>query len=573
MDESIGPAPQQSGRALARTIFIVVAVACATLANGIDLALPWHPFSTLGYSANNYGVITAVDRTAARAGLRVGDRIDVSRLRPVQRLKFVSYITAAPEGTLLALPVVSRAGDRIVHLTSHLRLRSGPDNVSDVVSVLMLALYALIAGALVLLRPLPATWAFFWFSYSFFTGPTIFTQYADGAVFTVKSAIAAVIGAMSSVFFVWFALRFPNARLSGPVKNFERALLFGIAPFMAAVGLAGVILALAGRGNGVTALTQSLIGVPLFFAGIAILVARYIRADTQNRNRLRWIVVSFAVAFLPTLVVSNIERSPLIGLLPPVWFINVAASWTVLAPIALTYTILKHRLFDTRFVLSRALIYGVTTALFVGIIALVDWAAGRWLAESKFAVLTELALALAVGVSLNAVHRRIETFLNGVIFRAQAKMLEAIRKFAHEVDLIHDPQRLLLQTFEALRTRLESDYVCIYAIDGGSYGLVKASGFLPSLLAADDFAVLHLRRWHEPFVCEEKDHPLHGALLLPMAVRNDLIGFIACGPKMDRTHYLPEEVQTLSDLTHRVGTAYGWLTVRPSALQVAPTWS
>ena len=54
-----------------------------------------------------------------------------------------------------------------------------------------------------------------------------------------------------------------------------------------------------------------------------------------------------------------------------------------------------------------------------------------------------------------------------------------------------------------------------------------------------------------------------------MIVRGALVGFLVCGPKNDGTHYLPEEIDTLSTLAHRAGTAYAWLTLRPGAEPVS----
>jgi len=239
----------------------------------------------------------------------------------------------------------------------------------------------------------------------------------------------------------------------------------------------------------------------------------------------------------------------------------------LLAPIAVAYTVLKHRLFDIRLVFSRAILYGVITSITIGLLALVDWGFGRWLAQSRFALVLELALAVLLGVMLTSVHSRLERFLNSVIFRAQTLALQALHRFALESDLIPDAHHLLQQTYEALRSRLESEYAAIYTLDGSSYTLVTPTQAAPGILASHDFAVLRLRRWHEPFECDEPGHPLRGALLLPMSARGELVGFIACGPKRDRTHYLPEEVQTLSVLAHRVGSAFALLTL---ARTIAP---
>ncbi len=204
------------------------------------------------------------------------------------------------------------------------------------------------------------------------------------------------------------------------------------------------------------------------------------------------------------------------------------------------------------------------TSLAVGVLALVDWGFGKWLAESRFALVAELALALLLGILMTTLHRRIEYVLNSVIFRAQMLGMAALRRFAQETDLIADPQRLLLQTHEALRSRLECDYVAIYTADGSSFALAAPHATeTPALLPGDDLAVLRLRRWNEPFECDEPAHPLRNALVVPMVARAPLVGFIVCGPKRDRTHYLPDEIETLMTLAHRAGSAYGWLTLRP----------
>lgn len=179
-------------------------------------------------------------------------------------------------------------------------------------------------------------------------------------------------------------------------------------------------------------------------------------------------------------------------------------------------------------------------------------------------------MAVLIGVLLTTVHRRIESLLNSVIFRAQTLALQALRRFALETDLISDPRHLLLQTYEALHSRLESEYAAVYTTDGSAYALATpGSDAIPAILSAHDFAVLRLRRWQEPFECDEPGHPLRGSLLLPMTARAQLVGFIACGPKIDHTHYLPEEVETLASLAHRAGSAYALLTLRPASEEPA----
>lgn len=40
-----------------------------------------------------------------------------------------------------------------------------------------------------------------------------------------------------------------------------------------------------------------------------------------------------------------------------------------------------------------------------------------------------------------------------------------------------------------------------------------------------------------------------------MAVRGDLLGFLCCGPKPDRTPYLDDELRAIEQLAHHAGLA------------------
>ncbi len=555
--------PRMHSRAVVRVVFILLTASIVVVTVLSDLFIPWHPYAAFDFSANRSGEVTWAGVNAQHAGLRAGDRIDVAGLPPAQRVKFFaapSYILA-DAGQTMRLPLES---GRAVTVTAQTRARTLGDNVTDVVECLALLLYIVIAAALVLLRPSPVTWAFYGFSYSFCNdGVTLYQHLPFAAVFALV-LYGNLALAISPSAFVSFAMRFPDIPLRRTALIAERALLFGVAPILAAsyfIASSAFVFAAALLPGWLSAIVQST-AYAVFAAGIVVLVARYVTADREIRSRLQWIVAAFSIAYVPNLVVGGTEFN--LGVALPVVFANLTIAWTVIAPIALAYTVLRHRLFDIRFVFSRALVYAVVTSIVVAALALVDWIFARWLAESRFALMAELALALLMGFALTTLHRRTEHAVNAVVFRAQAVALAALRRFAREVDLIADPNRLISDTFDVLRARLETEYAAVYTLDGSAFVLATPteSYDLPLLLSGDDLAVLRLRRWSEPFECDEPRHPLRGALLLPMTVRGQLVGFVACGPKRDRTHYLPDEVDALSTLAHRTGSAHAWLTLR-----------
>lgn len=551
-------------RATVRTICVVALTLVALVIEGSDLMLPWHPYASFGFLMTPQSKIVAVFPGTSPA-LHAGDTIDLSRMTPADRFIFngASVGRAVEPGRVLQLPLTS---GRTVTLTAQTSHRTTVDNVSDVIEVLAMLSYLILAAALVLLRPTPATWAFYVFSYTFCTFAATPNMWPF-AVAIPGFALFTTAAALSPGAFVSFALRFPDTSPYGVGRFLERTALFIVTPLLVAFGLFsafGYIFAGLATPHWLNS-DSDILRVSVYAAGVVALIVRYVFAPDDERNRLRWVVCAFTVAFFPFLSLTFAWRQGVFTNASPT-IVNLCQACAVFAPIALAYTVLKHRLFDIRLVVSRALMYAAMTSFVVGVLALVDWGFSKWLEQSRFATIVELGLTLFLGAMLTTLHRRIEHFLNRIIFRSQMAALAGLRRFAQETDLIADPQRLLSQTQDALRSRLEADYVALYTADGASYALsTPRESALPTILPADDFAVLRVRRWSEPFECDEPAHPLRGALFVPMIARMRLVGFIVCGPKRDRTHYLPEETDTLAMLSHRVASSYLWLTMVSSA--------
>lgn len=235
-----------------------------------------------------------------------------------------------------------------------------------------------------------------------------------------------------------------------------------------------------------------------------------------------------------------------------------------------SYAVLRHRLVDLNLVISRAAIFSAVSLSLIAIFVVVEWALatileraiGPAFGESGRTLLTA-AVALCVGLSARAVHQAIEHRLNRVFFSKRYRALADLHRFALETDSTTDATALLDLTLNALRRDLEAQYVALYTgtPERGyvAVGTTSAPN-LPLRLDQNEETVLRLRRWGEPFVVENELHPLHGAFVSPMVLRGTLYGFAICGPKRDRTSYLPDEEEAVAALIHRVGIAFEWLT-------------
>src|SRR5690348_881339 len=278
-------------RAFIRTASIVLLTAIALALDGSDIMLPWHPFATYGFSAAPSGIVTSVDADAARAGLHVGDAIALKALQPAER-GHIGFISPAPEGSVMRLPLVT---GRAVTVTSHVYARSPADNITDVIGTLSTVCYLLIAAALVLLRPSPATWAFYAFAFNVTLAGVLFYEYAPLALTLPMFMLGNIAAAASPIGFVSFAMRFPDEQPKGLLRAIERLLLFGIFPIAALLGVVATALYIFAATSlpGQVAAVETAATFALFALGIAVLVGRYAHADQENRNRLRWIVAAF----------------------------------------------------------------------------------------------------------------------------------------------------------------------------------------------------------------------------------------------------------------------------------------
>lgn len=380
-------------RSFVRTVFVGALTLLVLFVCAGDIVDPWHPYGVFGFSADSRGIVTTVDQYVASRGLHTGDQLDLSRMSLEARIQSTVASTALP-GRIIAVSLVS---GKQIELVSHIRARSGVDNATDVLAVLVLIAYALLAATLVLIRPTPATWAFYVFSLFFQLNGAQDFQFLSPLLYAGFMVLSSLASAASPVAFFSFALRFPDASPTGFGKIAERVSLFAVWPMLTTWLLCTGIPAFFSTPipPWVQSVGNILTGV-LFLPGIAVLLVRYATSPKNQQSRLRWIVVSFAVAFLPwiminvVMAVTNIE--------PPLSLLNMSQAWTIFAPLALGYTIFKHRLFDVRLVVSRALVFGLVTSITVAILALADWALGRWLVEARFQLVAEVLLALCIGI-------------------------------------------------------------------------------------------------------------------------------------------------------------------------------
>lgn len=326
----------------------------------------------------------------------------------------------------------------------------------------------------------------------------------------------------------------------------------------AIVALVGPLLYVATGWPGLLPRPYGLILTASYLVPVALLFIGYHRAGSADRARLRWMLWGgglFAVGILAldtaafgpaSLIASEFAQS--LGLA------------------AFLYAILRHRVVEIKVVISRTLVYAMTTSLVLGLFALFESLLERTAIGHSASLALELAVPLGLGVSLSTVHRRIDTLVDRLIFRHQYREEMALRRFAKESAFVSQAETLLDLTVEHILLHVGAPWVAFYEYGSDGYRRVRQRGEkdLPQAVATDDLALVKLRAHDSDVDLQEAPSGLgREGYAFPLRARDHLLGVLVVGPRPGE-HYAAEERELIANVAHAVGASLFALRARAS---------
>jgi hypothetical protein len=436
-----------------------------------DLVRLVRPLGSVGFYANSDGAIydvkgpfpDEVASPASKAGIRVGDRIDLPRMSclPYDAEKCASVI-AVVGGLQYVLP------GRVVVID----LAATPDREARQVTVVAaqrpsnwlvrtILLLDVIAGMLVVAaaawlvwtHPGRMSWGFFlyaiWFnpgeSYAFYA---LLQQWPMLAM--AQDVAASVAQGAAYAGLLLFVLRAPNDTIDPAWRPVERAL-----PLLA---IAFALALLASYGNAFGYRTETLVrttllaGFAVDLAALAILLMRRRRQSPEDYQRMRWIIWGCAIG-LPAFIIAQLAQgttifSGLWGETPPYDLLGLLFLANGVFCLFVVEAIRRTRVVNVAIPLRRVTLLGLALSIpalllhhgvehIQIVLELPDWA---WLAIAVFAVYVISRLHEF------AVHGA-DRYFNRKLDRTEATLSNAMLTAGHAEDidrlLTDEPHRLL----------------------------------------------------------------------------------------------------------------------------------
>lgn len=527
---------------LAAAVALILNVAATIELFGTQASFGYRLIYTDGFA------VAAVDAgtPAARAGIAAGDHLDFRQSTLADRIVGLSYREPLP-GETVTFRLLH--GDTSRKLTLHAaRLTESESRealFSPIASVLRLTGFLYVAVALVILlrRTNRMTWGLFLYLVSA-TDVTIY-QFPDRAVPPVALA-ADLLSVAGTVGLVVFALRFPADAPTGWRALVDR-LALPIALLFAIPNLAWDATSLFAGGSPTAWMSygSTLGALALIVIAAATLVATYAAAPPGQRQRLQWVIVGIFCTLLSLGSAWARYWSAAYPLASSDALLWIATLLYAAAPFAIAYAVVRQRVFEISFVLSRTLVYTIVSATLFGFFAVIEWLAGRLIEQSGVAIAFVALAAIGVAFSLDALYGRVEHFVEQTLFRTRHQAERRLSDVAAGLPAA--------ESTAAVESALIAEPVRAYGLSEAKLFLRHANGEYRNGRATLDRSIaLQLQGRQRSLRLTQGDV----ALAVPVLVRARLYGIVLYAAHRNGEDIDPDEAASLEALAAAAGMAY-----------------
>ncbi len=323
-----------------------------------------------------------------------------------------------------------------------------------------------------------------------------------------------------------------------------------------------------------------LIAVGSFFASISFKSSTAVSPDAKRRLRLLYIGTT--ISMTPTFIliaVAQIKGGELEQVFPE-WLVLVSLTLLLLFPITLAYVIVVQRALDVRVVIRQGLQYALATggirvlqvALTAGVLFI---ASNLTISGGRAERMTMIALGVFVVLMLRRVAVRLRQWIDRRFFRDAYNAEQILAGLSDEVRSMVEARPMLERVAARIAESLHVPRIAVLLQEGGFYRPAYALGYasLPQMELSDTAAAIeHLRNDSEPsrVYFDDEDSWVNSSLpeaerrslatlepqvLLPLSVKDALLGVVSLGEKRSEEPYSGTDLRLLKSVATQTGLA------------------
>jgi sigma-B regulation protein RsbU (phosphoserine phosphatase) len=313
-----------------------------------------------------------------------------------------------------------------------------------------------------------------------------------------------------------------------------------------------------------TALTMTAVGV--FFMALA---HKYHDPGLawDDRRRLKVLYWGSTVAMAPSFLLILyslvvLRRSPVD---------NDIFGYTIMAmalfPVTMAYVIVVGRALDVRMIVRTGMQYalargGIRVIQFALVTAAMIPAIRMAQREhvSLPAEISQVAIVIVVVLKIRKLSERLRNWVDRRFFREAYNAEQILSELSEQVRGILNTGELLETVARKIAESLHVRHIAVMLQDGGMFRPALAAGYAVPAdyeLPSSAPVIAQLRQSRTPLDATSRQElaPLDAQLLLPLASRKELLGFISLGPKKSNEPYSPGDTNLLRTVAAQTGLA------------------
>jgi len=299
----------------------------------------------------------------------------------------------------------------------------------------------------------------------------------------------------------------------------------------------------------------------LFFFAAILLIMRgkslKLKGVYARQARLFFLTLTTTAAFglLFNLVLPLFHNYHLIWLGPLFTSISITG---------IGYSIVRHRMFDIRLVVARALGYGLSLVVLAGVYGFIVFGIARFVFGLQISLLAQVLLSAATGVAA-LVFQRVKKFFdkgtNAIFYRDAYDVQELFDELNRVLVSSLDIRHLMMQSISVLQTALKPEFALVGLRDGASgHRLFSSQKVQFTADAIERVRQLTPHVHHKVIVADFLDDPKQAELKELMAANNvavlvrltqdtrrsqEGLGYIVLGNKRSGNPYTSQDAQVL----------------------------
>lgn len=258
---------------------------------------------------------------------------------------------------------------------------------------------------------------------------------------------------------------------------------------------------------------------------LVALVARFRRSRGIEREQVKWLAygggIGIALLALLSLWTAANREDPL------AYQLNLGGVWVVLLLIVLAagIAILRHRLYDIDLVINRTLVYGLISAVVVGLYVLIVGALGAVFQSSGNVVVALLATGLAALI-FQPLRARLQRAVNRLMYGERDDPYTALAGLSRQLKSALAPSDVLPNMVEVIARTLKLPYVALALPRGDRLEIAAVYG-----------------------------KASHEAIPLRLVYQSETVGQLLVAPRAPGEGFSPIEQRLLDDIAVQAGIA------------------